>query len=109
MVLVMKARRKENGREKMKMRRQWLVDSPAMNYELLKLVLPGAWKPSDSSRHLPLGEGKVSQTGFLNGNQGTSLSCGSIKRKAGFSKCFCRGLYGTKRWFGCILVIINNC
>ena len=66
-----KSRRKRRTRRMVRILWIWqrLLDSSANHYESSKLELPEAWEPLDGSGPLPNGEGKETQTGFLNGNQ----------------------------------------
>ena len=55
----------------LKMDREWqgLFHSLTDRYDNFKLELLRAWEPGDSSRTLPLSEGKMYRYGFPNGNQ----------------------------------------
>jgi hypothetical protein len=62
--------------------RGWL--QPHRPQKDLKLELPRAWEPSDSSRPMPFGKGKVSHNGFLNRDQTSKGKNGENPMQIGF-------------------------
>jgi hypothetical protein len=61
-----------------------LRSSPADRNEDLKLELSRAWEPSDNSRPMPFGKGKVSHNGFLNRDQTSKGKNGENPMQIGF-------------------------
>ena len=62
---------------------QKLLISPADRNESPKLELPGAWKPSNSSRTSPIGERKEAPNGLFNGDKSSWENDGKGEVSAG--------------------------